>query len=720
MTELHISLENCYGIKQLEHDFDFSERKVYAIYAPNGTMKSSLAQVFSDLSQNQVSKDRMYPDRVARREILDQAGTAVEPASVFVIQPYDEAFESDTASTLLVNAKLRKEYESLFEKIEAAKKVLIEALTKQAKTKLDVEEELKTVFSQPNKSLLQVLRAIRAELAGTQGYAPHKDVEYDKVFDNKVIGVIQQEPIRSEIEEYIRRYDKLLSESEFFKKNVFNYYDGDEVGKSLGSHGFFKAGHRVTLSGEQDLEVLSENGLGDLIAQEKERISADVEIRKRFEAVDKAFKKNANLRAYEAYLCEHQEILPLLGDIPVAKMAVWRSYLNAHFDLLHSLIEKYEKAEKRRQEIERQAEKERSSWEEVIDSFNERFSVPFTLSVSNKATASLGADIPALHFSFDDGTERVATDRDALVQSLSQGEKKALYLLNVIFEVQARIKSHQRTLFVVDDVADSFDYKNKYAIVQYLRDIQDEPMFCLLLLTHNFDFFRTVQSRFVPYNHCLMAVKTGLGIDLIQAEGIKNVFANNWKDAFHTDPKKRIACIPFMRNLIEYIRGDGDADFAKLTSLLHWRQDTAGFTQSGLDAVFNTLFGTTVSWSQPTDSVPEAIFSAAALCLTEPEGINFENKIVLSIAIRLAAEKYMVFQIDDPAFISGIQSTQTDALIKRFVTEHPSKVEQIAVLNRVQLMTPENIHLNSFMYEPILDMSDDHLRKLYRDVTALD
>ena len=34
-------------------------------------------------------------------------------------------------------------------------------------------------------------------------------------------------------------------------------------------------------------------------------------------------------------------------------------------------------------------------------------------------------------------------------------------------------------------------------------------------------------------------------------------------------------------------------------------------------------------------------------------------------------------------------------------------------------MTPENIHLNSFMYEPIVDMSDEHLRKLCREVVAL-
>jgi hypothetical protein len=35
------------------------------------------------------------------------------------------------------------------------------------------------------------------------------------------------------------------------------------------------------------------------------------------------------------------------------------------------------------------------------------------------------------------------------------------------------------------------------------------------------------------------------------------------------------------------------------------------------------------------------------------------------------------------------------------------------------LMTPENLHLNSFMYEPIVDMSDEHLKRLYNDVKKL-
>ena len=47
------------------------------------------------------------------------------------------------------------------------------------------------------------------------------------------------------------------------------------------------------------------------------------------------------------------------------------------------------------------------------------------------------------------------------------------------------------------------------------------------------------------------------------------------------------------------------------------------------------------------------------------------------------------------------------------------RVEDVLVLEQVNLMTPENIHLNSFMYEPILDLGIAHLKALYLDVKQL-
>jgi hypothetical protein len=69
--------------------------------------------------------------------------------------------------------------------------------------------------------------------------------------------------------------------------------------------------------------------------------------------------------------------------------------------------------------------------------------------------------------------------------------------------------------------------------------------------------------------------------------------------------------------------------------------------------------------------------------------------------------------------VNGITSCQTPVLLEKFKELFGGEVENIRVLEGVALMTAENIHLNSFMYEPIVDMSDEYLRKLYGEVCAL-
>jgi wobble nucleotide-excising tRNase len=191
------------------------------------------------------------------------------------------------------------------------------------------------------------------------------------------------------------------------------------------------------------------------------------------------------------------------------KEDLWKSYIKANFELYQDLIAKYQSAEKRKKEIEDAAAKQRTQWESVIDIFNDRFFVPFKLTAKNRTAVILGEEpVLTLGFTFDDGIDSTVVERATLVKSLSTGEKKALYILNIIFEVEARRIANHETLFVIDDLADSFDYKNKYAIIQYLKDISEQLNFKQIILTHNFDFFRTINSRFIPYSHCLMVSRT--------------------------------------------------------------------------------------------------------------------------------------------------------------------------------------------------------------------
>mgnify|MGYP007125720854 CR=1 FL=1 len=79
----------------------------------------------------------------------------------------------------------------------------------------------------------------------------------------------------------------------------------------------------------------------------------------------------------------------------------------------------------------------------------------------------------------------------------------------------------------------------------------------------------------------------------------------------------------------------------------------------------------------------------------------------------------MAAKINDAVWLAGITAHQTPQLLRRYRAEFPAELGNAGVIQRVLLMTPENIHLNSFMYEPILDVSDEHLRLLHTEVVAL-
>lgn len=720
MKKLKIDLENCYGIKKMQYQFDFSSGKAYAIYAPNGSMKSSLAQTFQDITDGNVSKDRIFPLRVTKRSINDESAVDLPKEAVLVVRPYDEVLgHTEKTSTLLVNPALRKEYEDLHITIDAAKDLLLKGLKEQSGSKKDIEREISSTFTTSDDQFYRALIRIKEELL-SQKDAPFADIKYDILFDEKVLSFLGTKDFKTAIEAYITKYNELLSASTYFKKGIFNYYNAATVAKQLADNGFFAAKHTVNLNAETKLEITSQKELEDLIAKEKDSISNDKELKKKFAELEKLIQKNVAVRDFEGYLANHEELLAKLANIASFKEEVWKSYIKARFDFYLDLVEKYQAAELKRKQIEQQASKERTIWEDVIDIFNDRFFVPFRLEAINRVSVILGQEpMLSLGFTFKDGADNASVERAALMKVLSQGEKKALYVLNILFEIEVRKKAKVETLLVVDDIADSFDYKNKYAIIQYLKDIADDPHFNLILLTHNFDFYRTVQSRFVSYSNCLMASKSSSGITLNQAAGIQNVFVNDWKLRFFDTPMKRIASIPFLRNLIEFTRGPLDINFIKLTSLLHWKADSSQITQDELDSIYNHLFATTGASPGGTSPVIAQIRKEANDCLTAPDGINFENKIVLAVAIRLVAEEFMVKKINDPSYVAELDSNQTPRLLAKFKGKFPAELAAIGIIQRVILMTPENIHLNSFMYEPILDMSDEHLRKLYKEVLAL-
>lgn len=724
MKTLNVALKNCHGIRELDAAFSFETGNAVAVYAPNGTMKTSFARTLKDFADGRDTTDRMFPNRDTERNITDENGGNLDPSDIVVVLSYDEELgPNELTSTLLVNPELRKEYEGLQVDLLSARDDLVAALRTQSGTKQDIARTLSRVFTQEDDRFFEALVRITDEVEQLEE-APFADLPYDVLFNEKVDAVLRTPDVRASLTEYVTRLNELLDQSAFFSRDSFTFYNATNVTKSLGDNGFFTAEHSLLLHGEDEPRAVSSDAdLKALIAEEKARIADDDDLRKKLGAVEKALQKNVDTRRFFDFVAEREELLPELANVDSLKQAVWKSYLKAQADLFQRVVACYKETRSRRREIEHQAAQESTQWEKVIRIFNDRFFVPFRLSAENKHRVTLGQEsILKLVFEFEEGGESVGVERDELLGVLSNGEKKALYILNVLFEVEARKAAGRETLFVIDDLADSFDYKNKYAIIQYLKEMADHTNFRLVLLTHNFDFFRTLVSRgVVGYGRCFMAQKGEAKVVLSQAEHVNNPFIRGFKRNFFSDGMQRVASIPFVRNILEYTKGTDDPDYIVLTSLLHWKRDSASITNKDLDRIFADTFAGQESkaWSTPGDSVVDLLFQQADQALLADEGVNFENKIVLSIATRILAEKYMVAEINDPEWTDAIALNQTQALFQKFRNGELGTAEARETLDGVVLMTPENIHVNSFMYEPIIDMSDIALRELYSQVKRL-
>lgn len=724
MQEILLNLEYCYGISHLTYKFDFSNKNVYSIYAPNGSMKSSFAKVFKDLSQAKESTDRIFSSRNSKREILKDNNIPLTPDEVFVIDSYNKDYSSDSVSLLLANQELKNEYDSIYNSINTQKENFCQKLKKLSGVKNDVEKVFAADISS-KKDFFIALNRIKSEVVENQRSRNGlEDIKYDKIFNDKSNEILNDISFVKHLNEYMNIYDTLLEKSTFFQKGVFNHNNASEIAKRLKENNFFKARNTINvyIDGEKK-ELNSETELETIIEKEKKSIIENPDLISAFNKIDAVLSKNKNLKDFREYLEAHKEVLPELKDINAFKEKLWIAYISTITDEYNNLIKEYEISKEKLENISQRAKEQRTEWQEVVDEFNRRYSVPFEVSISNQIDVILSGEIPVISFSFVEENTKEHVERSLLLDILSQGEKRALYILNIIFEIKARIKKGLETLLIIDDIADSFDYKNKYAIIEYLKDIANEPLFKLIILTHNFDFYRNASNRLGlagnghSRKYRLYAVRMLDKIELIEEKYQKNPF-ETWKSI--ENPYQQIALIPFMRNIAQYTNNESVEK--KLTTLLHQKVGTSDITGNELQDIYSKIYAKKPDSGEfiGDKSVERKIYELAReLTKKSDDFMELENKIVLSIAIRLKAEKYMIEKIKDDNFLKGITSNQTVRLVTEFKRRFPLLIDEIAILEQVNLMTPENIHLNSFMYEPILDMSGHHLVKLYTEVLQL-
>ena len=740
MQKLKLDLQNCYGIKQMNETIDYSNNNVAIIYAPNGTMKSSLAKTFEAIRDDRQVEEKIYGLK-SLYSISDEDNVALSKEKI-VINPFDEnAYEGQ--GLLMANEPLRIAYLNIHATIESKKESLYskikETLGYSNRNNFDVKNTMLNDWGFTVRKEYDCLNTIKDLLHDPiMKCSLHEDdIDYASLFNDKVYLMMKNGETGELLEEYEKKYRELVDKSLYMQQGIIDHNNYGNISIALNANGFFAANNEVVLKakdGSTSKTLKGQKELDDLINKEKEQVLNSKEIIDLFEKINKAISKNKDTQAFNAFLQTHQDIIVEYKDIDLFKKKVWVKAFLYYEHLLDELINDYNKAQEDLKKLRDDAREQVTDWKKALDLFKERFFVPFSIEPSNQEDVILNMELPSFKYIFSDSRGKKEVTKDDLLNVLSTGERRAYYILNMIFQILVAKKQGKECFVVLDDISESFDYKNKYAIIEYISDISeytdanDEKLFKILLLTHNFDFYRTVSSRITKPGNSFIAFADSDKIKLEKGQYTKNIFMYYKKSLVNKySDNIMVASIPFVRNLIEYTEGDDNEDYLTLTSVLHYKENTRKITLKQIQDIFNKYWfkkePTTFAVDRESESVYDILIQESEK-ITDIEKLEIENKLILSMAIRLIGEEYMQNKIiSDVAngkdILKGIFSNKNQSawLIKEY-KKHIND-DAMNTLEIVAMITPENIHLNSFMFEPILDMSLKHLYKIYYDVKAL-
>ena len=733
MQTITLDLTDCFGIQEMHQVIEFNNDNVVAVYARNGLMKTSFAKTMKKIQLGKIADicDAIFEDAGTANILID--GRPAQSSDFFVINSFESSYESDITS-LLVKGRVKEHLKDTlklrdkFFKILSDKSGLKLKKTTGGKAVYELENAIIDDFGFTERSILLNLEA----LANYEVAFSCPNIAYATIFDRTVLTKIKSAAFQEKIATFVMNVNHIYNAFPFMKKGEFTLPKLKDVKKAMEKDKFFVNDNQLLLFGQSSINSIDE-------------------LQRNIEAVETEIKKIPALQEIASILSDakgsslldeielHPEIVEYLAidKLPELRKMLWRSYIECASSVFAELRKKYEDLANDIDNL----EIDDTPWKEALSIFEKRFSVPYQMGIENLKGAIIGESVPHVVFTFSKGNRKKRITRTRLdeIDTLSQGEKRALYLLNIIFDIEQIKDSLTDKLIVIDDIADSFDYKNKYAIIEYLYELAHNQHFYLLILSHNFDFYRTISSRLsVSRQNRLFADINNVEVILTQEHYQNNPF-EQWKN--NPSKKNAIAMIPFVRNLIKFGKDSNvsstQSDFLFLTSLLHEKSDTNTINFGQLLNVYSHYVGVGAFRSDVTltDIVVDELTSICdAISSTD---ILLENKVVLAIGIRHLAEKHMIStisahtgnvtwknrnvrRVDTAQVFLNDLNNMTNQTRELFAVYSQLGAEQkISILNEVNIMTPENIHLNSFMYEPILDMEINALIDLYIRVRGL-
>lgn len=744
MDKADIEIKHGYGIDSFRHEFifngteQFPRQNTNIIYAQNGIMKSSFAKALKDYSKGNVIKDHIF-DTAGSLDIND-GRSVIAKERVFSVASFDNGeVQTQRMGNLLISEDLQNEYSELMEMFRVAYYELMEKLknTSGVSIRDDFQTILNDIVAQYGetieatpKALITIIKANRKAIEASPDLIQKTRITVSGSKD----AIKFAEDNQGIIQDLMRIYEEVKASASFVRGR-FDSGNANALLDTITKTGYLDVDHELTLLNKQSGKTEQVKSIAELknkLSTDLDRIlDANPRLKVKFNKMIKEL-STASRTDLKKVLedSETKDIILLMSNSAIYKRKLWEGYLKACLEEADALINVQDEIEEDLKAIYIKANDEKTEWDKVVKKFNKRFrNLPYEIDIDNKAQVLLeGIEAPRPIITYRKGSSfrkfKTDKERDGIAQLLSTGERKALFLLNVMFEIEATQKDGTPCLIVLDDVVDSFDYKNKYAFLEYIYEVAtDYDNVRLIVLTHNYDFFRLLQSRLYGDKYrekSWFALKDDTGVRLAQAEYF-NLFSTMRKNS-KTDKTMWLAMIPFARNLSEYKseNNSSSTSYLPLTKCLHDLGDCP--TVDELKAILETEIGITEAPFGNEQLFHDILLEEAErISGTSVSEINLPYNLVLSMATRILAERYMIANLDESQVeeAKSNESYFTRRLYEISRINNTIGEDELNLIDDINLITPEHIHVNAFMYEPLLDIGFEELNQLYKDVKIL-
>lgn len=696
-------VENAFGIKSLHLNLE-NDKKMYQelIYSKNGSFKTSFSNTLYNLSNGTL--ENVFDRLTDEKAILDIS--ILENGKE--IKNFDNRFVVFSREIYEQHSKLLSDYSSELETLTIDKKnseYIKELLTEETiEIKLQVDNYLKgtglnfeillNMFSNLEDGyldrIIQLLNTIINHEAQDISEINIKKI-YQKAYD-----IVDQNEFQSKISNYIQvlenKINAQLFDKNFNENNCLQFINNVDKAKYLSetkSRGLFL----------KDKVYYDIDEVKKIFEEEIKKISKDPEIIEQSKEITKLM----GTAKESEFLKESIQKNPLLvKQLSAGRKNILLSYLKSSSIDYNYWLEVVKKAKKELNNVLKIAQDKQTNFERAIEIYKNRFHPIFDIKIVNKAESMLGIKTPTITFYHNRYCE-IPVSETKLSQILSSGEKTTLNILKFIVEYENCKKYHP--FIILDDIVETFDYSNRYAFMEYINDLVNLEV-PTIVMTHNFEFYRTVSKRIPKLRKSVASANSNGIVDIRTNNRINKNMENILKCSNVYD---FFCAIPYLREIKTILLDDTKT----LDSCLHYKENTSKLQIKDILLHFprNAIKNLKIDGS---DIYIEKLFEISDN-LSGFDDFDIVKKTILSLSCRLLIERKII--ANNFNLLSDINTNQTAQLLDLYGEKLFPDVKKY--LEAVQLSTPEFIHANAFMYEPLIDINGKYLLELYNEIKKI-